>query len=167
MVQIDPGPTQLPLFVYGTLLPNQPNAALWGSAVARWEAAALAPAHLYDFGAYPMLVESDHGTVHGMIATIQPARYDAVLTRLDQLERYDPAQPDKGPYRRRVRHVQLSDGSNRPVWIYLGTPDLVKGLPRISHGDWAAHTVQHQARLHLWWRRHRHDYDSRPPGDAG
>ena len=49
-------PEQLPFFVYGTLLPGQPNDDLWGDGIAQVETAVLDDSHIYDMGYYPMLV---------------------------------------------------------------------------------------------------------------
>ena len=96
----------LPFFVYGTLLPGQPNAYLWGEAVAAQQTAVLPNGRLYDLGSFPMLVEEGEESVQGMLIWVRPAEYTAVVASLDELEGYDPAQPLASAYRRVRRAVQ-------------------------------------------------------------
>ena len=58
-------PRLLPFFVYGTLLPGQPNAHLWGDGIVAQQNATLANGRLYDLGAFPMLVEEGEEKVVG------------------------------------------------------------------------------------------------------
>ncbi len=54
-------PEPLPFFVYGTLLPGQPNDELWADSIIKIEAAFLDNSHIYDMGYYPMLVAQSGG----------------------------------------------------------------------------------------------------------
>ena len=76
----------LPFFVYGTLLPGQPNYYLWREAIERVRPAVLPRSCLYDLGCYPMLVDAPDGEVRGLVVTIRPSSYRAAVALLDQLE---------------------------------------------------------------------------------
>jgi len=151
---------KLPFFVYGTLLPRQPNAYLWGDSVVNLGDAALAGCNLYDMGAYPMLVEEGVGEVVGMVNTVAEADYEAVMARLDRLEGYDPMQPDQIRYRRVVREVQVINASSEhgqssrslKVWVYIGHPTAVADLKPIPGGDWAAYSAKTFQDIDQWWR---------------
>jgi gamma-glutamylcyclotransferase (GGCT)/AIG2-like uncharacterized protein YtfP len=143
---------RFPFFVYGTLLPEQPNAHLWGDAVMQSEKAMLAGGCLYDLGSYPMLVEEGDGMVTGVVQTVAEAEYGAVLMRLDQLEGYDPEQLDETWYRRVVRDVKLANGLSLQAWVYVGHKAAVQGLNPIPSGDWAAYTAKTFQNIEQWWR---------------
>ncbi len=89
-----------PFFVYGTLIPGQPNEHLWGKAIATIETAVITNCQLYDMGYYPMLVEQQGAAVHGKLITVQYQAYENILARLDNLEGFVPDQPTDSTYRR-------------------------------------------------------------------
>lgn len=157
---------ELPIFVYGTLLPEQPNAFLWGSGIAEIETAVLQPATLYDMGHYPMLVE-EAGQVTGALVRVRPEQYTAVVARLDELEGFDPAQPEASAYRRLARGVRLADGREAMAWVYVGGTSFVQGCPRIDDGDWAAYIRARAPEMDSWWAnvqtvRGRHEQGDSP-----
>lgn len=117
-----------PFFVYGTLLPGQPNAGLWVGCVERVEGAVLENGRLYSLARYPMLVEGGGGFVQGALLTMQAAMYDQVLARFDWLE--------GKAYRRLLRRVLVENGRWTEAWVYLGQPSYVVGRPLIVNGDW-------------------------------
>ncbi|MEZ4594383.1 MAG: gamma-glutamylcyclotransferase family protein [Chloroflexota bacterium] len=145
---------QRPFFVYGTLLPEQPNFALWGEAITAMEPATFHGGQLYDMGFYPMLVRPTVGTgttVTGQLITVDPSQYDVILPQLDALEGYDPMQPDDSEYQRQTVQVSLANGRSQTAWVYLGQAKLVTHKPVIPDGDWAAYAAQHQPNLQDWW----------------
>lgn len=143
---------QRPFFVYGTLLPDQPNFVLWGKAITAMEPATFHGGQLYDMGFYPMLVPTGAETaVTGQLITVTPNQYDAVLQRLDALEGYDPAQPDSAEYQRQAVQVVVANGRTQTAWIYLGKTELVTHKPVIPNGDWATYAAQNQPDLQDWW----------------
>lgn len=142
---------ELPVFVYGTLLPEQPNAHVWGGGIAALEPAVLERACLYDMGHYPMLVEEGAGRVTGALVTVRSQTYTAVLARLDDLEGFDPAQPEASAYRRLQRDVVLVDGRRVTAWVYVGGAPYVQDCERIEGGDWAAYVHERQADPGAWW----------------
>jgi gamma-glutamylcyclotransferase (GGCT)/AIG2-like uncharacterized protein YtfP len=133
--------SQFPFFVYGTLLPGQCNDHYWGGYILRSVPAVLSCAKLYEFPGYPMLIESldSASKVVGQIIWVGPDRYEAVLTKLDQLEEYDPADVKNSFYLRLAKNINTGNGSSITTWVYVGKPNLIKGLPAIIDGDWARH----------------------------
>lgn len=147
-----PNEQQLPFFVYGTLLPDQPNFTLWGQEIAQMTPAKFHGGKLYDMGYYPMLVTVEDGNIiQGMVITVKAEQYDAVQQRLDALEGYDPNEPDLSGYQRRAVEVILANGRSQTAWVYLGQPELVTGRPSVSSGDWAAYAAKKQTLLQDWW----------------
>lgn len=140
-----------PFFVYGTLLPGQPNFYLWGKAIVQMETAVFPNGRLYDMGHYPMMIEQRGEQVKGRLITVQPADYTAVLACLDSLEGYNPQQQTASAYRRLERIVALEDGRSVMAWIYLGQPRYVTGMPPILSGDWAAHMSAKRQQISKWW----------------
>lgn len=131
-----------PFFVYGTLLPGQPNAFLWQGFEVRAEKAHLDNGRLHDMGGYPMLVEGRAGSVKGQLITIKRDFYEVVLNRLDFLEGFDPLRPHASGYRRVVREVVGENGRTAAAWVYLGRAELVNGRATIPHGNWIAYLRQ-------------------------
>ena len=125
----------LPFFVYGTLLPGQPNYDVWLPAISRMRPAELHHCRLYDLGDYPMLVPWAGGVARGMLVELQWEGYAAVVAALDYLEGIDATAPGESAYRR-VRRIVRPAGNHAAVaWVYLGDPAFVFGLPAIDT-DW-------------------------------
>ncbi len=141
---------QLPFFVYGTLMPGQPNFAVWGNDVTRLETAVLPNSLLYDLGQYPMLVETGAGKVTGFLVHIHANAYQSLLTRLDWLERYDSNHPDQSLYHRLPRMVMIQGNRDIMAWVYVGNAAYVAGLEPIAGGDWAAYLAA-QPQGPPWW----------------
>ncbi len=143
---------QLPFFVYGTLLPEQPNHFLWESAIVTMEPAIFLGGRLYDMGYYPMLITAvPSEIVQGMAITVKPALYKAVTQRLDELEGYNPEQPDESEYQRQAVDIILEDGRCQQAWIYVGHAAYVQDRPVIAGGSWANHVANKQPGLQKWW----------------
>ena len=125
----------LPFFVYGTLLPGQPNYDVWLPAISRMRPAELHHCRLYDLGDYPMLVPWAGGVARGMLVELQWEGYAAVVAALDYLEGIDATAPGESAYRR-VRRIVRPAGNHAAVaWVYLGDQAFVFGLPAIDT-DW-------------------------------
>ena len=74
---------RLPFFVYGTLIPNQPNYYLWEKSVINTESGLLKNYQLFDMGHYPMIVESKGSNVEGILIEIKEEennRYKYIYT---------------------------------------------------------------------------------------
>lgn len=140
----------LPLFVYGTLLPGQPNAQLLAGAVVRSQPATFNGGRLFDMGAYPMLIEQDASPVVGRLLHLKRPLYHETVARLDALEGYDPTAPDTSRYRRLQRTV-LVDGVAISCWLYLGSAEHTQGANLIPSGDWAAHSAGKLGDMNQWW----------------
>ena len=94
---------------------------------------ATAAGALYSLGEYPAMVDGE-GAVRGELY-----RFDDIavaLELLDEVEEYDPLDPESSPYLRAVRPITLrSDGAVVPAWCYLYNRS-VKGMTRIASGEW-------------------------------
>jgi gamma-glutamylcyclotransferase (GGCT)/AIG2-like uncharacterized protein YtfP len=143
---------QLPFFVYGTLLPGQPNAHLWAEAVVAQEAGRMENGRLYDLGSFPILVEEGDSPVQGVVLYLAPAAYATTLAQLDELEGFDPAQPDAPGYRRVKREVEVGNGRWQTAWVYVGQGLRLNGQEPIPNGDWLKYTQAKMAQIDAWWQ---------------
>ncbi|MFE9723402.1 gamma-glutamylcyclotransferase family protein [Streptomyces sp. NPDC005794] len=140
---------RLPFFVYGTLLPGEPNHDRFLRGRTHEEQPAVLPgALLYEGPGYPYAIDG-HGTVHGALVTAAPGAYTELLGLLDDLEQYlGPGHP-RNLYERVTRRAvpgPLPDTpggrSGEPVhaWVYLAatavTRSLRTGGTPVPGGDW-------------------------------
>ncbi|MCA9935161.1 MAG: gamma-glutamylcyclotransferase [Ardenticatenaceae bacterium] len=142
----------LPIFVYGTLLPEQPNAYLWEGTAVSQQPAVLQNGRLYDMGHYPMLIEEGNEAVQGMALAIRPTDYEEVLDALDELEGFDPSNPADCAYVRLHREVTVSNGRTLQAWVYIGQARFVNGRAPIPNGDWATYAATKGNELDDWWQ---------------
>jgi gamma-glutamylcyclotransferase (GGCT)/AIG2-like uncharacterized protein YtfP len=142
---------QYPFFVYGTLLPGQPNYVLWEGAISDLQPAALSGVALFDLDWYPMLVDWPGDRVEGLLVRIRPEQYAPVLARLDFLEGFDPMNPKESDYRREKRLISLSGGEAVVAWVYVGGKQLVAGRPRLQT-NWIAHLSHGRRSVNDWWQ---------------
>lgn len=142
---------QFPFFVYGTLLPGQPNDHLWSENAITQEDAVFVNGRLYDMGFYPMLVEEAGFQVKGVLLTVQPETYQDVIAALDSLEGFDPANPDVPGYQRVTREVWRENGRSAWAWIYIGQADYVKEYFPIPNGDWRQYASDKFDDITDWW----------------
>lgn len=141
----------LPFFVYGTLLPGQPNYTIWKNSVVSLQPAFFGKGKLFDLGAYPMLVESGKKSVKGALVTVNSSDYKRVVRELDTLEAFDPARPERCFFRRLIRPVFLAGDIQRQAWVYLGLPKFVTGAKLIESGDWITHSAAASTEIAAWW----------------
>ncbi|RPK84909.1 MULTISPECIES: gamma-glutamylcyclotransferase family protein [Streptomyces] len=142
-----PVAAELPFFVYGTLLPGEPNHDLFLRGRTRGERPAVLPrALLYDGPGYPYAIDG-HGRVHGTLLVAAPGVYGELLGLLDHLEEYlGPGHP-RNLYERVVREVELpaqeAPGGGEAVraWVYLAATAVTRSLRTggvlIPGGRWA------------------------------
>lgn len=125
------------LFVYGTLMSGERNAAQIPAGLVRRRRPARVRGTLIDLGRYPALCtgSDDDGVVHGELLELAPGNAASLLARLDAFE---------GPgYARTALTVHVDDGVNDGeadvvAWVFVqvsGGP----GGPRIPAGDWRAY----------------------------
>lgn len=131
----------LRLFVYGTLLPGEPNHGLFlAGRTGSEEPGRLSGAVLYDGPGYPYAVEERGGVVHGELVTVLPQDYEELLADLDRLEEYTPGDP-RNLYERVERDVHRDgDGPSVRAWVYVAAPAVAARLRArgrlIGSGDW-------------------------------
>ena len=118
------------LFVYGALMRgcelhhHMERATFSGDGSTRGK--------LFSFGQYPGLVDGE-GSVRGELY-----RFDdlpAALDILDDIEDYNPAEPEHSLYVRVVRQVRMDDGSMVDAWVYVVNRSTGGAAP-IEGGDW-------------------------------
>lgn len=143
---------QLPFFVYGTLLPAQPNFHLWEDSILETVPALFPNGRLYDFGAFPILLPGNGQIVHGRLVTVKPERYHHIVRRLDELESYQPNQPETSIYLRQRCRVQTEEGLTVITWVYLGKERYSAGTPLIPSGNWLQHITTKQTQIEQWWQ---------------
>ncbi|MFE8912178.1 gamma-glutamylcyclotransferase family protein [Streptomyces globisporus] len=138
-----PADAELPFFVYGTLLPGEPNHDLFLRGRTAGERPAVLPrALLYDGPGYPYAIEG-HGRVHGTLLVAAPGVYGELLGLLDHLEEFlGPGHP-RNLYERVVREVELpgtGDGGPARAWVYLAATAVTRSLRTggvlIPEGRW-------------------------------
>jgi gamma-glutamylcyclotransferase (GGCT)/AIG2-like uncharacterized protein YtfP len=93
-------------------------------------------AALFDLGIYPAAVPAADGRVSGEVHRM--ADPDAVLTALDEIEGYRPAEPDTSLYTRVETTVVLEDGAQAQAWVYFYNAPLGRAQ-RIESGDYLDH----------------------------
>ena len=86
---------------------------------------------LVSVGRYPGLLDGD-GQVSGEIYRLEDA---ASLEALDDLEEFDPADPERSEYLRIVRDVHGENGATVSAWLYLYNRDA-STAPDITSGNW-------------------------------
>ncbi|KNB54266.1 hypothetical protein AC230_05075 [Streptomyces caatingaensis] len=89
--------------------------------------ARLAGAVLYEGPGYPHAVAAPHGEVHGVLVTLDPARYDALLAGLDELEGCVPGDPGN-LFDRVEREVVPGTGGTARAWVYLASDRVARRL---------------------------------------
>jgi gamma-glutamylcyclotransferase (GGCT)/AIG2-like uncharacterized protein YtfP len=124
----------LPLFVYGTLLSDQPAFPLLAYAVELSAPAKIDGLTLYNVGRYPIAVPGP-GQIVGEVHWVRQDSYAALLAELDQYE--------GGEYTRQPWSARLDQPLQRvTVWIYVGDPLISTKLPQVPNGDWRAWVAQ-------------------------
>lgn len=150
----------LPFFIYGTLIPGQPNDHYLSEVIIYQEAAVFPNGLLYAFPTFPMLIEPADGNgmpIKGLIIEVDPSCYLETVQRLDQLEEYDATNPQESPYTREIRQVQTLTGKSIQVWTYIGKIELIpQAAFLIPSGDWVQYCIDSGAQdsMKSWWLAH-------------
>lgn len=126
------------VFFYGTLMTpfNRPGRQRVNPQMA-YAGRGRISAALFDLGIYPAAIPtSDGGVVWGEVyELLDPA---TVLTTLDEIEGYRPAEPERSLYTRVRTDVTLDDGRPLQAWAYFYNAPLGRA-PRIDSGDYLEH----------------------------
>jgi gamma-glutamylcyclotransferase (GGCT)/AIG2-like uncharacterized protein YtfP len=118
------------LFVYGGLMKGFDLHHHMAGCV--FLASAWTPGILVQVGRYPGLLDGS-GNVSGELYSMNDA--PAILEALDELEEFDPTNPQASAYVRVMREVSFGDGSTTRAWVYLYNGDA-SGLTVVQSGDW-------------------------------
>jgi len=120
----------LRIFVYGTLMRGLSRHRLMNGG--RFEGEASAVGRLISLGEYPALIDRA-GTIRGELHTFDDL--PTALEVLDEVEGFDPADPEGSEYVREARRVLRDDGTEVFAWLYVYNRPT-KGAQVISSGDW-------------------------------
>jgi len=85
-------------------------------------------------GHYPGLIAGEQN-VRGEVYRLAEPEND--LETLDDVEDFDPIEPERSMYVRRSATVTLDSGEQLEAWVYFYNQP-VAGLPVIEGGDWRA-----------------------------
>lgn len=118
------------VFVYGTLMRGLSLHHFMSDG--RFEGEATVKGRLISLGEYPALLDGA-GTVRGELYSFDDL--PVALDVLDDVENFDPANPEGSEYIRDARRVRSDDGAELTAWVYVynrppGT------APLIPSGDW-------------------------------
>ena len=141
---------KLPFFVYGTLIPYQPNYYLWKDSIVATKKGSIQDYQLFDMGQYPMIVKSNGGTVHGMLMYIKNEDYDKITRIIDNLEGYEPENHGSSAYNREMRDIELENDTEK-AWIYVGSKEYVNQENIVDSGNWVNHISKKEGHKD-WWK---------------
>ena len=142
---------QLPFFVYGTLIPDQPNHYLWKDSIINTKKGLIKNYQLLDMGHYPMIIELEGNNVDGIVIYIKTEDYDKITKIIDNLEGYNPERHGSSAYNREIRDIELGDGELVNAWIYIGSKEYVKKENAVKDGNWVKHISRKEGNKD-WWK---------------
>ena len=142
---------RLPFFVYGTLIPDQPNYYLWKDSIVSTKDGLIKNYQLFDMGHYPMIVESKGNNVYGMLMYVKNEDYTKVTKIIDNLEGYNPENHGSSAYNRELRDIELEDGEIEKAWIYIGSKEYVNEENKVKDGNWVKHISKKEGSKD-WWK---------------
>ena len=141
----------LPFFVYGTLIPDQPNYYLWKDNIVSTKNGLIKNHQLFDMGHYPMIVESKGNNVNGMLMYVKNEDYGKITKIIDNLEGYNPENHGSSAYNREIRDIELEDGEIEKAWIYIGRKEYVNEENKVKDGNWVKHISKKEG-SNDWWK---------------
>lgn len=142
---------RLPFFVYGTLIPDQPNYYLWKDSIADTKNGIIKNHQLFDMGHYPMILQSEGNNVHGMLMYVNDEDYEKITKIIDNLEGYNPENHGNSAYNREMRDIELKNGESEKAWIYIGSKEYVKEENGVNNGNWVKHISKKEGNKD-WWK---------------
>ncbi len=93
-------------------------------------------AALFDLGIYPAAIPASDGQVWGEVHKMKDP--DSVLRALDEIEGYQPSEPDTSLYTRVETPVTFASGGAGSVWVYFYNAPLGRAQ-RVESGDYLEH----------------------------
>ncbi len=122
------------VFFYGTLMNGfeRPGRAQLDSML-EWQGRGSIRAALFDLGISPAAVPADDSSVRGEVHRMKDVA--PVLAALDQIEGYEPDEPDRSLYTRVSVPVTFDDGRVAEAWTYFYNAPLGHAH-RIDSGDY-------------------------------
>ena len=128
---------QLPLFVYGTLLPGERNYPRFLAGRTQSETPASVSGELWWVAEedYPYLCRGDE-LIHGYLVSIVDQFYSATVRAIDLLEDFHPDHPSASLYQRRSIEVVNPPGREL-AWTYFWTDRQRPGI-KLTTGDFSA-----------------------------
>ena len=141
----------LPFFVYGTLIPDQPNYHLWKDSITSTKKGIIKNYQLFDMGHYPMIVKSEGNKVHGMLMYVKNENYGKITKIIDNLEGYNPEKHGSSAYNREIHDIELESGELEKAWIYIGSKEYVNEENAVKGGNWVKH-ISNKKGNKDWWK---------------
>ena len=142
---------RLPFFVYGTLIPDQPNYYLLSDSIVSTKNGLIKNHQLFDMGHYPMIIESEGNKVHGILMYVKNEDYGKITKIIDNLEGYNPENHGSSAYKREMRDIELEDGKIEKAWIYIGSKEYVNEENKVKDGNWVKHISKKEGNKD-WWK---------------
>jgi gamma-glutamylcyclotransferase (GGCT)/AIG2-like uncharacterized protein YtfP len=118
------------VFVYGTLMREYSRHHVLADGIFDGEAST--DGRLISLGEYPALIGGT-GTVHGELYAF--IDLPAALDVLDEVEDFDPANPEGSEFVRDALRVRRDDGTEIQAWVYVYNRPH-ESAPMVPSGDW-------------------------------
>ena len=141
----------LPFFVYGTLIPDQPNYYLWKDYIINTKTGLIKNYQLFDMGHYPMIIKSEGNNVNGILVYINNEDYDKITKIIDKLEGYNPENHGNSAYNREIQDIELENGKLEKAWVYIGNRKYITTENVVKEGDWVKHVYKKKGNQD-WWK---------------
>ena len=131
---VDPGSPEMmrveQVFVYGTLMPGQCRDGVWNAYVVDDVTPCHVGGKLVDLGPYPGWLPSKTHRVFGYCMSV--GNISEALSRLDDIEGFDPASPQTSLYFRRL--IRCDAATNGWAWTYeFRLTDAIRSAIRLGH----------------------------------
>ena len=127
-------------FVYGTLKKGGYYAEDFNAVRTNCRKALLKGYDMYGIGhsgiaGYPGIIPGS-GVVHGEVHTFDRKAMKAVLEAMDNIEGYEPGDPESSLYLRKKVIVELEDGTEERAMVYVFNRTIHKYYDKIENGVW-------------------------------